>query len=164
MRSMDSGDQKRVTKDCWDIQPMPSQAATVDFHDVYTQEEWARIKMGLEPEDMNEKWFVYLEDNTLYLHRSWTGHCIYQVGFEETDEGWRADAAVVNADPDQHGEVDGQYEPRLLRYLIGVLLLGKDLEFPMPDDVPPGASPDIVRHVVAGNPPDAGQADTCDPD
>ena len=26
---------------------------------------------------MEDKWFSYMDGNTLYAHRSWTGYCIY---------------------------------------------------------------------------------------
>lgn len=26
---------------------------------------------------MEDKWFSYMDENTLYAHRSWTGYCIY---------------------------------------------------------------------------------------
>jgi len=33
--------------------------------------------MGLVPEEIEDKWFIYWEDDTLFFHRSWTGNCIY---------------------------------------------------------------------------------------
>lgn len=31
---------------------------------------------------MEDKWFWYMEGDTLYIHRSWTGFCIYIVEFD----------------------------------------------------------------------------------
>ena len=32
---------------------------------------------------MEDKWFSYMDGNTLYAHRSWTGYCIYIIEINE---------------------------------------------------------------------------------
>lgn len=53
-----------------------------------TTKEYARLSLGLIPEEMEDKWFIYLEDNKLYCHRSWTGLCAYIVEFAPCEEGY----------------------------------------------------------------------------
>ena len=47
---------------------------------------------------MEDKWFWYMEGSTLWAHRSWTGHCIYQIDFKEDDHH----VVTVNRDPEQY--------------------------------------------------------------
>ena len=66
------------------------------------------IKNGVIPEEMEDKWFIYYEssENKLYLHRSWTGFCIYIIRFEEREDKFVATTAEVNRDPSQYSCTD----------------------------------------------------------
>ena len=63
-----------------------------------------KIKFGFVPRDMDDKWFIYYaeDEEILYLHRSWTGFCVFMVKFKEVDGGFAAMKAVVNEDPEQY--------------------------------------------------------------
>ena len=50
---------------------------------------------------MDDKWFFYLEKDWLYIHRSWTGFCIFQVRLERFEDGYQIAEAWVNDDPEQ---------------------------------------------------------------
>jgi hypothetical protein len=73
---------------------------------------------------MEEKWFVFVEGDTLHAHRSWTGVCIFQVSFSRAGEGYVADDALVNRDAREYGGTDVAQDARLLASLIDELLVG----------------------------------------
>lgn len=54
----------------------------IDFTRVFSEQEFERIKLGMTPLSMDDKWFIYFEDGHLYCHRSWTGICIFDVQIE----------------------------------------------------------------------------------
>ena len=62
----------------------------------FDEKDFERLKRGLIPKQMEDKWFVYFEDNTLFFHRSWTGKAVYQVKFEPRERGATVNAAFVN--------------------------------------------------------------------
>jgi 8-oxo-dGTP diphosphatase len=73
---------------------------------------------------MEDHWFAYVEDATLYLHRSWTGFCIFTASFAREANGWVISEAVVTADRDRYpGLGDDREESRSLETLIDWLLL-----------------------------------------
>jgi len=39
----------------------------------------AALALGTVPEEMENKWFVFQEDDTIHFHRSWTGILVYRV-------------------------------------------------------------------------------------
>jgi hypothetical protein len=87
---------------------------------------------------MEDKWFVYLEEDCLYFHRSWTGTCIYMVRLREVSGGYAVAESWVNRDPDQYKNTDLDYDTNVLTFLIERLLLGRSVGFPGstgPDDV-----------------------------
>ena len=55
-------------------------------------------RYGNIPQEMEDKWFWYMEGSTLWAHRSWTGFCIYQIDFKEDNNH----AVTVNRDLEQY--------------------------------------------------------------
>jgi hypothetical protein len=51
---------------------LPYQAA-------FDRVEFARLRAGLIPQQMEDKWFIYYEEPHLFLHRSWTGAPVYRL-------------------------------------------------------------------------------------
>lgn len=43
-------------------------------HLTLTPEHFAKLQMGFIPENMDDRWFVYFDNDWVYLHRSWTGY------------------------------------------------------------------------------------------
>ena len=50
----------------------------IDTFMVLTDDDFLKISCGYIPMEMEEKWFIFLEDDWLYFHRSWTGYGIYK--------------------------------------------------------------------------------------
>ncbi|CAB4040993.1 Hypothetical predicted protein, partial [Paramuricea clavata] len=81
---------------------MPEKNKTVQLNVGYSDQEMEKIKFGIIPRDMDDRWFIYYgeDEETLYLHRSWTGFCVYMVKFKNVDSGFAALNTVVNEDPE----------------------------------------------------------------
>lgn len=107
----------------WKTVPLPELRTTVPLNRVYSAEEMERIRMGLVPQEMEDKWFVYWKDGSLYFHRSWTGYCVYVVRFTEETAGWRMVEADVNRDPGQYRETSDERDAEMIPFLVDVLLL-----------------------------------------
>jgi hypothetical protein len=86
--------------------------------------------MGLVPEEMEDKWFIYWQDDALFFHRSWTGFCVYIVRFSPEGDGHRMVQADLNRDPEQYGGTSDEHDARMISYLIDLLLLRQEAAFP----------------------------------
>jgi hypothetical protein len=53
---------------------------------VFSEEQYMKIKNGLIPQEMEDKWFIFFENNWLYFHRSWTGFGIYKAEIKRNNE------------------------------------------------------------------------------
>lgn len=73
---------------------------------------------------MEDKWFVFMEGERLYAHRSWTGLGIYEVTFAPADDGdgLRITMAVVTGDADQYRRGDDVAESNRLERLLDFVL------------------------------------------
>lgn len=102
----------------WKTEPLPVRHAVLPLDFTLTAAEANQLRMGFIPKAMEEKWFSYFDDNTLYQHRSWTGFCIDQVHFIPEGEGLRATHAEVNRDPEQYLGVDDQEDIRRIESMV----------------------------------------------
>ena len=115
---------KSATRDDFETCPMPVQRATLSVDGRYSAEEMGRIKVGLIPESMDDRWFIFLEDDHLYMHRSWTGFCIFDVELQREGNDWVIARVEVNRDSEQYGSTDPVEDVGRLSRLIDRLLQG----------------------------------------
>ena len=91
-------DYKIAEKSDWQTYDMPKQHDTFNLNREFTESQMEILRRGHIPQQMEDKWFWYMEGNTLYAHRSWTGFCIYRIDFG-TDNNH---LVTVNRNPDQY--------------------------------------------------------------
>ena len=102
--------------------PLPASREKLNFQCDYSKEEYGRISLGLIPEAMEDKWFIFMENNVLYLHRSWTGICVYEVHFVRSGDRYSVKEAWVNRDDAEYKGKDSDSDNETLRFLIGNFL------------------------------------------
>ena len=114
--------EQRATRDSRHRHPMPGTKVQMQVSRTFTDEEYQRMQWGVLPHDMDDRWFIYFEDNWFFFHRSWTGFCIYQVRLERSDTGWSIAEAWANGDPNQFRRPE---DTQLFLNVIDYVLLGK---------------------------------------
>ncbi len=114
----------------WETEPLPERRTAIVLDRTYTGEEMEKIRKGLVPEVMEDKWFIYWKDGKLFFHRSWTGFCIYVVRFAEQDGLWRMVQAEVNRDPGQYRETSDERDAEMIPFLVDALLLRRPVGSP----------------------------------
>jgi hypothetical protein len=102
--------------------PMPEQRTLLRYARWLPNEYYSAMSFGFVPQGMDDKWFAYVRDDRLYMHRSWTGYCLYEIRFERIPEwlggGYLASEAVANRNPQQHDAADDLEDARLLDRLV----------------------------------------------
>lgn len=93
---------------------------------VWTSDEWARIQQGHVSRDMDDKWDLFVEGDTLFAHRSWTGFGVYSATFIEVEGGLRVSEVWVESDPERYRRQSDAYDLALLEILIRGTLLGEE--------------------------------------
>jgi len=148
---------KTAVKTDWKTIPLSSMLNKIQLIKTYSVEESNRIRKGLIPGEMEDKWFIYWENNTLFFHRSWTGHCIYVAHFIYEGDILKIISADVNRDPEVYKETDDSRDKEMVLYLIDILLLRKQIHFPvtnLDDDKNPLKEWSQVGQAMLGNHPD----------
>lgn len=140
-----------ATRQSWpNAQLLPQQREPLSLERKFTEQEYELISRGLIPEAMEDKWFIFLEGDGLYFHRSWTGFCIYQLTLKKQGALYQVVEALANRDSNQYSGTDNHYDVDLLNFLIDNFLLGSSSTFPVPAEVPSGIATGLYHHHVAG--------------
>ena len=126
--------QHAMTRDDWKLRKMPKSRSTIRVSRRFSAREIEKIKLGFRPPDMDYKWFIFFEQARLYIHRSWTGYCIYIVRFENEGRDYVACEVRANRNPKQYGVSDDSYDAQMAFWVIDCILLGrKDARMPISD-------------------------------
>jgi hypothetical protein len=80
---------------------MPPGRERIELSRRFTREEHERLLRGHIPENQDDRWFVYVDEDVVHIHRSWTGFCMYEVELAPSGDGYEVKAAWANRDPDQ---------------------------------------------------------------
>ena len=115
MKKDNSNNKKSVARrDDWKTVAMPETHETFVLNRSFTDEEMDALRRGNIPQAMEDKWFWYMEGQTLWAHRSWTGFCIYRIDFKE--DGRHTE--TVNRDPEQYASADAAADAESLNALL----------------------------------------------
>lgn len=118
-----------ATRNSGEALAMPTKRKRLALDLRFNGEEWAKVARGLVPHNLDEKWFVFLEDDWLNFHRN-NGVCIYRLRFVAEGDTHRCAEFWVNRDPTQYRS-DGEDDCALVTWIIRALILGdEDAPFP----------------------------------
>jgi len=129
-----------VQKSDWKTEEF-SKPHTIKVDMQLSEKHYARLRFGLLPLVMEDKWFVYFEDGRICFHRSWTGYKIYEAEINKVDSNYTITELTVERDNKRYNCVDEIEAARSFQYLIVRGLLGLDVE--PPNDTGDGL--DVIR-------------------
>jgi len=122
-----------INKSGWKTQGF-SKPSSINAGLRLTETQYARIRYGLMPEQMEDKWFAYFADGRICFHRSWTGAKIYEARIHKTDNDYVIPEIIVERDAELYSNMDDNEDVRSFYFLIGRGLLGLDVEMPFDID------------------------------
>ena len=74
---------KITTSKSWKIKDMPIERGYITINRIIPFEDMKLIFQGCKPSDMGDKWFMYCDEYSIRIYRSWSGDCIF-IGYFET--------------------------------------------------------------------------------
>lgn len=131
--------------------PLPAERAVLDLEMVVDGQAWQELQKGFTPQSEQDKWVITSQENTLFFGRSSSGSCIFEAHFAPLENGeYQLTAAYANRHPAEYRNQDGDYDSRLLIYLIRRLLLNHPVPFPQPAALPHQNKTTHEKHVMGG--------------
>lgn len=122
---------KQANPDSWQRKPFVT-GVPLQYHTSLSAQQFQLARLGVIPEVMEDKWFIYYEEPYLYFHRSWTGQPVYRLTFENREESGEVVEAIWSADLAQNSTTGSAYAAQLLDFLLYAIVLREPKEFPMP--------------------------------
>lgn len=105
---------KVADRNDWENTDMPDRHETFVFERPFTAQQMEALRRGNIPQAMEDKWFWFMEGDTLYAHRSWTGICIYRIDFKPDNRH----VVTVNRDPEQYKYISTDDDAQTLNDLL----------------------------------------------
>lgn len=113
----------QATRESWKTCPLPHERRELAFSAYFSVDALAQLRAGVIPDSMDDKWFVFCEDDWVYFHRSWTGFCVFWLQLIPSADGASVGTSVVDCDATQYRAADVTEERRRLRELIYSVIL-----------------------------------------
>ena len=127
MKKKDSSCNKVIaTKYSWITSKMPQNKIKLSINKKYSKEEYNKIKKGFIPQQMDDRWFIYFENQKLYFHRSWSGYCIYEIKFSKENEYYIITEGYLNKEIVDEKNLVLKDEAKRILLLINRLLLDEN--------------------------------------
>jgi hypothetical protein len=107
----------------WKCEPF-REGIPIPYQAVFSSEEFSRLKSGLVPQTMEDKWLVYYEEPHLFLHRTWTGKPVYRLTLNITSKEAQIVESLWSKDSMHDAKADVNYQAQLVDFLLSNLLVG----------------------------------------
>jgi hypothetical protein len=116
-----------ATKDSWQCKPI-EELKEIIFRRRFNDVEYSLLRLGLVPQAMEDKWFIFFEDGWLNFHKSWTGQGLYKAKIEKIDDQWGIESFYVERKPEMNINTNDDLDWDIMHYLIGRGLLKKNIK------------------------------------
>lgn len=114
-----------ATKNTWGHYPIDSpKRIDIDLH--FTEIQFFKLTHGLIPQQMEDKWFIYYENEWLYFHRSWTGNGMYKAKLNKVTDGYSIREFWAERNQEKYINKDDNFDIETFTSLIVSGLLGLD--------------------------------------
>lgn len=107
---------------------MSNKNRVLPFVIILTKEQFNKVKNGVVPMEMGDRWFIFYENETLNFHW-WSGPCIYKIKFIEHQSYIESREIIVVSDERVKPFLSDTDEFNELKFIIKYSLLsGEDFQ------------------------------------
>ncbi len=93
----------------------------------FTDKQFSKLTNGLIPQQMEDKWFIFYENDWLYLYRSWTGYGLYKAQLIKEQDGYSIKEFWAERNQEKYKNEDDNTDIETFSFLIARGLLGVDI-------------------------------------
>ena len=115
-----------ATKATWQNIPIDN-PKPIDIDALFTDKQFSKLAKGLIPQQMQDKWFIYYENEWLYFHRSWTGNGMYKAKLNKVNDGYSIKEFWAERNQEKNRNEDDNTDIEIFSFLIARGLLGIDV-------------------------------------
>ena len=109
-----------------DLTPM-DKPHTVPIRLRFTQQQYEKLKKGIDDE-MDARWFVYVEDNIVHCHRTWTGYEVFRAELKPDSESYIITELIAESNKKKYNSENEEREVLSFCKVIAWLTLQTGIE------------------------------------
>lgn len=88
----------------------------------FNEEQYQKLILGLSPKEMDNRWRIKFENDTLFFQRSWTGYTIFEAKILKENDRYFINSFCAERNPDKYKITDDTYDIEAIIALIDRLL------------------------------------------
>lgn len=88
----------------------------------FNEEQFQKIILGLSAKEMENRWRIYYENETLFFQRSWTGYTIFEAKIHKEKNRYIINEFLAERNPEKYRITDDAYDIETFNNLIVRLL------------------------------------------
>ena len=88
----------------------------------FNGEQFQKIILGLSAKEMENRWRIYYENETLVFQRSWTGYTIFEAKIYKEKNRYFINEFLVERNPEKYRITDDAYDIEVITNKINKLL------------------------------------------
>jgi len=115
-----------ATTTTWQHQPIDN-PKRIDIALHFTDMQFSKLTKGLIPYQMEDKWFIFYENDWLYFHRSWTGFGLYKAQLIKEQDGYSIKEFWAERNQEKYKNEADNIDIETISFLIARGLLGIDV-------------------------------------
>jgi ADP-ribosyl-[dinitrogen reductase] hydrolase len=95
---------------------------TIPINLVFNEEQYQKLILGLKPKEMENRWRIYFEDDTLYFLRSWTGYHVFDAKILKENDFYYIGEFLAERNPEKYKNTNDDYDINVISELITKIL------------------------------------------
>lgn len=116
-----------ATATAWQHEPIDN-PKRIDIALYFTDRQFSKLTKGIIPQQMEDKWFIFYENEWLYFHRSWSGFGIYKAHLIKEQDGYLVKEFWAERNQERYKNEDDNTDIKNFSHLIALGLLGIDID------------------------------------
>ena len=88
----------------------------------FNEAQYQKLILGLSAKEMENRWRIYFEDDTLCFLRSWTGYHVFDAKIQKEDNLYHIKEFLAERNPEKYKNTNDDYDINVISELINKIL------------------------------------------
>ena len=84
----------------------------------FSEEQFQKIILGLSAKEMENRWRIKFENDTLFFQRSWTGYTIFEAKIHKENNSYYINSFYAERNPEKYKITDDAFDIEAINRLI----------------------------------------------
>ena len=96
---------------------------TIPINLAFNEEQYQKLILGLKPKEMENRWRIYFENDTLCFLRSWTGYHVFDAKIIKENDFYYIKEFLAERNPEKNKNTNDDYDINAISELINKIIV-----------------------------------------